>query len=1134
MNSREQLIELIRKEFIGPDLINREGFIQENGEEILIGDPPRIRYSAGILFPRNKSIELNQDVDFILEEVNNIEDEHNEVLSPQILSDNDDFQNVTDEILNLSSSYNQSSISLTVNLKSEDILEIEINTATYETKHEKDKNSKDIVKHYRKPKKALITIQSKELPNKNIRVKKIDVKQNDIFTGLEIFIVFRFVEFDSTTYTFSLVNTKNISDGSIKDEDCFFQSELVIKSLIGFNPLPSDKKIKINDEDYLTNKLLYRNTHNYAIGHGCASEWIYENEVVKQIKTSILPVYEVKPIVPSSLENIELDMYNLSRKAKFDSNISSLENLYIQYENWIRDLELKLSTLKDDYFETAQKHINNCRKCNQRIIDGIKLLRKDEKVRESFEMMNEAMLMQQLHYRLPLRKWEQIESKNDIAIQDILMPDIHNKTTWFDIENNVYGKWRPFQLAFILMNLDSINTEDTEESNLRDIVDLIWFPTGGGKTEAYLGLSAYTIFLRRIKNKDAFGTTVLMRYTLRLLTAQQYERASSLICACEIIRQRNINLLGDKRITIGLWVGGETTPNKMSQGENSAIKAFNDIYKGQRSDNPFVMLKCPWCGAQMGIVELKNNTRMLPGYHLTRKNGVQVFRYKCYNTKCDFSNEVNDLPLTVIDEDIYENPSTLLIGTVDKFAMLPFLPIAQRIFGICNGKRLNSPDLIIQDELHLISGPLGSTVGLYETMIGELSTFRANGIIRKPKIVASTATISRAKEQCNALFNCGHENVFQFPPSGIDAGDSFFAKEDKNAVGRKYIGIYATSSSSYSMTIIRLYAALLYSANAIEVNSLEESDAYFTNLGYFNSLRELGQTATWISADISEYLHTIYKRRYEDMDPEYKQKRRYIYRYEELTSRIPGDKVTESLQNLNIKCTNQLDGERPVDICLATNMISVGVDIPRLGLMTVVGQPKTTSEYIQATSRVGRSRNAHGAVFTVYNPARPRDRSHYEQFTFYHSKMYSYVEPSSVTPFSSPLRERALHAIVIGLIRLTQDEKNFDNTNIFNQEDLIERVKEIIEERTSNIDPEETISTMSDVDEILELWEARNPSKYQNFKNDEIEPLMYMSGTIPNIEWADRGFKTPTSMRNVDSSCEVAIINRSYSGKEEI
>ena len=345
--------------------------------------------------------------------------------------------------------------------------------------------------------------------------------------------------------------------------------------------------------------------------------------------------------------------------------------------------------------------------------------------------------------------------------------------------------------------------------------------------------------------------------------------------------------------------------------------------------------------------------------------------FKCANSAygCEFSKD-DPLPLYIIDDDIYEKTPTLILGTVDKFAMLPYTK-GSEYFGFDNGKKVTAPDLIIQDELHLISGPLGSMVGHYETMINELCSIDINGRKISPKIITSTATISRAKEQCHALYNCGRENVKQFPPPGLNAGDSFFAVEDRSRNGRMYVGILAAGASSVATAMIRLYAALLYAASALEVNDETERDPYWTHIGYFNSIRELGQVRTWIRADIDEYLHVIYKRRREDKLPSYKG-RRYIKRDEELTSRVKSERITAILGDLNIKYTgsiNEQTGDLPIDICLATNMISVGLDVPRLGLMSVAGQPKTTSEYIQATSRVGRdSDNAPGIIFTMYNP----------------------------------------------------------------------------------------------------------------------------------------------------------------------
>ena len=330
-------------------------------------------------------------------------------------------------------------------------------------------------------------------------------------------------------------------------------------------------------------------------------------------------------------------------------------------------------------------------------------------------------------------------------------------------------------------------------------------------------------------------------------------------------------------------------------------------------------------------------------------------------------------------------------------------------------------------------------------------------------------------------------------------------------------------------TTIRLYAALLYAAKTINVNFEKDRDPYWTNVGYFNSIRELGQTETWIRQDIDEYLHIIYKRRFEDTKEGYKN-RRYIYRDEELTSRIRSDKIPFSLQNLGICYPS--DDKRPVDICLATNMISVGVDVPRLGLMCVSGQPKTTSEYIQATSRVGRSGNAPGLVFTLYNPGKPRDKSHYEHFKTYHSTIYCHVEPTSVTPFSPPLRERALHAIVIGLLRMFGDGNFNSNPPRVPSEEKIDLVKKIISERIMEIEPEELQATLNHIDTIIEDWKAWTPAKFHDFTGGNELPLMFQAGVLRNAAWGNRGFSTPMSMRSVDASCEAYVLENRYFEEE--
>ena len=665
--------------------------------------------------------------------------------------------------------------------------------------------------------------------------------------------------------------------------------------------------------------------------------------------------------------------------------------------------------------------------------------------------------------------------------------------------------WRPFQLAFILMNLRAITDPACPE---RDLVDVIWFPTGGGKTEAYLGLSAFTMFLRRLRNPDHAGTSILMRYTLRLLTTQQFQRAACLICACEIIRRREPQTLGFERFSIGLWVGGEVTPNT----EENAVRTLRQLQSG-RGVNKFIMLSCPWCGTAMGPQQVGRSVRCKGYRKLAHPARVRLI---CEDPDCDFNSD-DGLPLAVIDEQIYESPPTLLIGTVDKFAMLAFRPSARRMFGI--DTPWPPPELIIQDELHLISGPLGSMVGHYETAIDALCVDEREGTRIRAKIIASTATISRAESQVKGLYG---RPAFLFPPQALKAGDSFFAEEREDKVGRLYVGVFATALPSHVTAQVRTMGALLQAPKLFAASDPDVIDPYWTMMGYFNSLRELGHAATLIRADIREFLNAMWDRlglrldvaRATAIDP-----RRFINRDVELTSRVQSSEIPGILQQLFAPYDSSSASEA-IDVCFATNMIQVGLDVPRLSLMTIIGQPKMTSEYIQASSRVGRDIERPGIVVTNYNPFKPRDRSHYEHFRSYHHGIYQHVEPTSVTPFAVPVRERALHALVVILSRFWGDEDLRARPTNPPDPGVVRRIKETIRERVMSADPDEWPGTENLIDAIIRKWRDAPPPRYGGFGPPlEEMPLMYPAGAQRHPLWYDWPFPTPSSMRNVDADC---------------
>ena len=320
-------------------------------------------------------------------------------------------------------------------------------------------------------------------------------------------------------------------------------------------------------------------------------------------------------------------------------------------------------------------------------------------------------------------------------------------------------------------------------------------------------------------------------------------------------------------------------------------------------------------------------------------------------------------------------------------------------------------------------------VALYETAVDELCSWTVNGKWVRPKVIASTATIRRASDQVRKLFL---RNLEVFPPQGTSIKDSFFAIQRSAGIeypGRRYLGVCAFGRR-YPVAMIRVYVAVMASAQRLFEKYDKSADAWMTLVGYFNSIRELAGTRRLVEDDI--------RTRLRDADQRGLAKRQIRFgAVEELTSRKTGTDIPKILERLELvfekaqdeqRATDRKSGKqattRPYDAILATNMISVGVDIDRLGLMVVAGQPKNTSEYIQATSRVGRSNEGPGLVITLFNWARPRDLSHYETFEHYHETFYKHVEALSVTPFSARALDRGLTGVLVALMRLRDQRLN--------------------------------------------------------------------------------------------------------------
>lgn len=806
--------------------------------------------------------------------------------------------------------------------------------------------------------------------------------------------------------------------------------------------------------------LAYRRRVEFAVGHGVsvhAELSPHDPSVAVRIESRVIPEHEVRAVVtPTAEDNPDLADVLLEMKSlgalETPALVRALRPLAQAYEKWIARQQTRLESGADGlegHREVGTRVLERCRTARTRIEEGIEQLASDEAAADAFRFAMNAMHHQRVRSLY-------VEGRRRDAQRTIAQ-----------VEQEEPPRWRAFQLAFILLNIPSITRVDhPDRSHESDAVaDLLWFPTGGGKTEAYLGLAAYTMALRRLRGPEGgldgtHGVAVLMRYTLRLLTLQQFQRAATLLCAMEVLRRERV-LAGDTRLgqepfRIGLWVGQRTTPNRTDDAAESLRqhRGGRPTFGSDRG-SPAQLTTCPWCG-----------TKIEPGRHLrveTASQGLGRTLTYCGDDdgECPFSERLasrEGLPIVVVDEEIYRRLPSMLIATVDKFAQMPWNGLVQMLFGQVNGicprhgfrspevddaqshgpanrlprvrsephEPLRPPDLIIQDELHLISGPLGSLTGLYETAIDELCTWEVDGKRIRPKVIASTATIRRASEQVHGLFL---RRVQVFPPPGLDVEDNFFAIEraPQDQPGRLYLGICAPGRR-LKAALLRTYVAALAAGKQVYDWYGRKADPWMTAVGYFNSLRELAGMKRLVDDDVGSRLRDMPKRGLA---------RRKRPKVKELTSRVPSTDIPDLLDTLELtfdpveerkRAEARTGGVRskakpaPIDVLLATNMVSVGVDVKRLGLMITAGQPKTTAEYIQATSRVGRSHP--GVVLTVYNWARPRDLSHYETFEHYHSTFYEHVEPTSVTPFSSRALDRGLSALLVSLVRLASPELN--------------------------------------------------------------------------------------------------------------
>ena len=1041
VDKREIFIKRLKEDLIGP--LKKDETLSFN---------PDTTYLNGILYPANECQP----------------DEYDDETDP-ITKNEDTYDEIKDRIAN-NKTRKPSSMGLSFcldhkkNKKLE--LEIQINLGVYKEEIDENSNEDKKIKWKRKE------INHNQIINLTKKTEFLKL-ENEILNNLEIW--YEKKELNNLTHvTLAIVNQNKWTPKSLGGSDTkkdqtersFFQTSFELHCSYGFEPRPVIN-YDPDDEDEKIYELIYRNNKDYCSGFNCTTDWALKNNEVKLIKALWLTEKNIYSVSTEGDKDFFKDANLLTAKSFKEEDLNTIKkklNVLIEsYQNWINSEKKKIKDLSKPLDNQGKKNLSNCELALSRMKKGLEKLANDKNILEAFRFANSAIEKQY--------SWN---NKSDFQFS-----------------------WRPFQLGFFLLNLESIVDEESKD---RDFFDLLWFPTGGGKTEAYLFISVFLIFYSRLNKKfeNVNGTQIIMRYTLRALTIDQFSRIASTICAAEILRKENSSLFGEKEITLGLWVGQKQTPNWYSE----AAKVINNPNSLAES-TPRQLIECPCCKEQLLYKSDDDNKEIR----------VECVKPETRDT-CEIQKKLEKIPIMTVDECLYSNLPTFLLATIDKFAQIIRKDEA---LGFLGKKDISSPpSLIIQDELHLISGPLGTLTALYETAVDNLCT---NGS-KKIKIIGSTATIKSATNQVKNLFN---RKSFQFPPPGIDYQNSFFSKIDTSS-HRKYVALSSNGrSDKYLLQMVA--TSLLQSGMDQEINKENFINNYGTVVAYFNSLKILSSSEPMMNEQVRDTIQIIANRRKE------KARLEKLSPPEELSGRKKSSEIPIIRQRLLSR-----DFGKPgfIDIVLATNMISVGIDIRRLNLMIVNGQPKSMSEYIQATSRVGRDKNS-GIIVSLYNHAKIRDRNRYENFSFWHNEIYKGVENTSVTPFSPNARDKALHVL---LVILCKTKLNLESPkDIKNKADRARNeIIPIILDKVKKNDPSELEPTKKELEIFLDKWvERANTKELKYFWNQQRQnESLLISFESFVAKKASGSFTpdakpTPNSLRGVEPgveySCKEGRIN---------
>jgi len=1047
---RDDLLSYVKRTLMGP----------VGGETEVLEGTPFLRYMTGILFPQGALLgKVGDDVTATADE---------------IVSDASDVEGGHDEIasgVDLASEQLPSAVGLSFKVPDNTSIRCLVWAGRYKRLSEA-RGQRGEVNWVRVP------LATREMPEV-VEISRTTLSES-VFDGKgKLTVRWRSRPDGFAIVTVALVNAVHAAGRAPDPESALFQVGLRCEATGGIFPYPRTGTGHAPDSEEAEVEFLYRAVLSFARGHGAGVTWgAPTDNRVSSVEIDFTPMVEMpRPtfeVADPAIDPRCCDV-NFLAHAPRDTVVHTLESLTAGYSAWAAQQSEGVSKSSDPVI--AARLSNRIEAWALRMKAGVERLRLDDVAWRCFSLANEAMGIQMvLSKARPKVPFNRRERKS--------MPPI-------DFSGRT---WRPFQIAFLLGVIDSLIDEQAVD---REIVDVIWFPTGGGKTEAYLLVSTFELLRRRIVHglQDS-ATAIVSRYTLRFLVAQQFQRTSALIVALETLRRKFTAELGDRPFTLGLWVGDAVTPN--------TYKRAHDLFEAQFETtsprNPFILQACPCCGTEIFPTE---KIRASQRRHKKDFGVVALqdrFYFKCASEACEFR---QTLPVNEVDEALYNDPPSILLGTVDKFALLPWDERSRVFFGGTDDHS-PPPSLLLQDELHLISGPLGSIAAPYEAAIDAI--IKARG--PRAKRIGSTATIRNAREQVKSLYGL---EVAVFPSPSTRWDDAYFFSTDKEQCGRTYLGVMGQGYIKPVVAMAWTAAALLQAVREVPLDS-EALNAYWTLLAYHNSRRELGRTLTAAQDEIQARIKAI------------------------ASSQAVVRHVTEPLE-LSATMVKSLGEaiealEKPwspkdpsIDLVPCTSVISVGVDLDRLGVMLMNGQPKLTSEYIQATSRVGRG-NVPGLVVSLFSATKPRDRSHYEDFRAYHEAIYRHVEPTSLTPYALPARERTLHAALIATVRHATAFRANEAAQItdFTADEFQARVADLLDIIRSS-DPTEADATEQllhrRIAEWRELTESGCQLFYENLRaGHQFKPLLGPYGK-PR---AGAVWPTMMSVRNVDAQVKVYVL----------